>query len=149
MEISPQSLSKYSLFGGVKEDALNFLLQYMKQVEFVQGEKLFSEGDHTNDICFIVSGKVKVSKEGVMLAELGEGEQFGEMFVIDIMPRSADIIGLENGSYLKLNHKDLYRLSIDDRESFILLLLNCSRDISRKLRKLNEKYVELVKSKKE
>ena len=141
MEISPQTLTKYSLFAGIEEDAIRFLMQDMELVHFKQGEKIFSEGDHGSEICFIVSGKVQVAKSGAILAELQEGEQFGEMYVIDIMPRSADVIGSESGSFLKINHRDLCRLSLKDKESFILLLLNCGRDISRRLRRMNELFV--------
>jgi CRP-like cAMP-binding protein len=142
MEISPQTLTKYSLFAGMKEDAIKFLMQYMELVQFKEGEKIFSEGDHGSEICFIVTGKVQVVKSGAILAELQEGQQFGEMYVIDIMPRSADVIGSKSGSLLKINHRDLCRLSLEDKESFILLLLNCGRDISRRLRRMNELFVQ-------
>ena len=142
MEISPQTLAKYSLFAGIKEDVIEFLLQHMKVIHFTKGEKLFREGGHGTEICFLVSGKVQVVKSGVVLAELEEGEQFGEMYVIDMLPRSADVIGSESGSFINLDHRELFGLREMDQESFILLLLNCGRDISRRLRKMNELYVQ-------
>jgi CRP-like cAMP-binding protein len=142
MKLSARSLSQYSLFGGLPEAAIDYLLQYMGQVNFRAGEKIFSEGDTGDEICFIVKGKVQVEKSGVVLAEMGEGEQFGEMYVIDIMPRSADVVGLESGSLIRISHRNLGRLRQKDPEAFTMLLLNCSRDISRRLRRLNDRFVE-------
>lgn len=142
MGISARGLGNYSLFGGIKEEAINYLLQYMGLINFRKGETLFAEGDQGDEICFIVQGRVKVAKSGVVLAELGKGEQFGEMYVIDIMPRSADVIGIEDGSLIKISHRNLRRLSQKDHESFQMLLMNCSREISRRLRKMNELYVQ-------
>ena len=142
MKLSARALSNYSLFGGISEESINFLLQYMGLINFKAGEKIFAEGDPGSEICFIMQGKVRVEKSGIALAELGEGEQFGEMYVIDIMPRSADVIGVENGALIKISHRNLHRLSQHDGEAFTLLLLNCSREISRRLRRMNDLYIQ-------
>jgi len=142
MNLSARVLRQYSLFSDIDEGAINFLLQYMGQVNFREGETIFAEGDPGDEICFIVQGRVKVEKSGTVLAELGEGQQVGGMFVIDVMPRSADVIGLESGSLIRISHRNLHRLRQKDPDAFTTLLLNCSRDISRRLRKMNERFAE-------
>ena len=53
----------------------------------------------------ICSGKVKIAKETASgeklhIAELGPGDFFGEMTVLDNAPRSADVIALEESKCL-------------------------------------------------
>jgi len=149
MEISPQTLATYSLFAGIKEDVIEYLMQHMEVIDFKKGEMLFRDGDHGSEICFLLSGKVQVVKSGVVLAELQQGEQFGEMYMIDMLSRSADVIGSESGRFINLNHRELLDFRQKDQESFILFLLNCGRDISRRLRRMNELYVQLHKQAKD
>lgn len=66
---------------------------------FSAGEEIFRSGDTARNAYIIEKGKVEVSVESddkkIVIAELGKGELFGEMSMIDDAPRSATITAIE------------------------------------------------------
>jgi len=141
------NLKQYSLFGGLSEDVLELIKALMHKKTFKSGETIFEEGAQGDEVCFLVEGKIEVFSDGIKIGEINEGEQFGEMHMIDIMPRSANIIAQSDVIILALKNKDIFKIRRKSNEAFMMLLMNCGRDISRKLRKMNKKYVALYKKK--
>lgn len=72
----------------------------MKTEQFGAGVRIFAQGDYSEEAYRIVDGSVEISiNEGrakVILATLGVGEVFGEMGMIERMPRSATARALDN-----------------------------------------------------
>jgi CRP-like cAMP-binding protein len=73
------------------------------------------------------------------LRHLGPGDCFGEMALIDMSPRSASVIALEDCSALRLTNADLHRVYQADLEQFALIQMNIARELSRRLRIANER----------
>ncbi|NBS86900.1 MAG: FHA domain-containing protein [Verrucomicrobia bacterium] len=71
----------------------------MSQAIFQPGQMIFREGDTTQEAYRILKGRVEISIAGdgkaVILAQLGEGDIFGEMAMVDERPRSASAQALE------------------------------------------------------
>ena len=65
----------------------------MKQVHYKDGDILFREGEKSAEVYRILRGRVEISLDSnekpVVLAQLGEGDIFGEMAMVDERPRSA------------------------------------------------------------
>lgn len=82
---------------------------------FADGETIFSQGDTGHHLYRILSGKVHIRKEGdlvaTVVAELGEGEMFGESAIIEDRPRSATAIAAGETE-----------LALYDREAFLSAL---------------------------
>ena len=146
MTINIDKLKDYSLFGGLDHETITYLRSLMREEHFKRGQTIFLTGSDGDEVCFIVEGQVSIVAKGNKIAQISEGEQFGEMHIIDIMPRSADVIADTEGRFLALHHGDLFKLRKLDPDAFSLVMLNCSRDISRRLRHMNENYVKLLES---
>ena len=58
---------------------------------------LFAKGDPGNEICFLIEGSVRIISDHIELARLGAGEVFGEMHLLDVMPRRRRRIGAGTG----------------------------------------------------
>lgn len=69
-------------------------------VHYKTGEVIISEGDPSNDVFLIISGKVKITKESgrkqVLLTTQGQNSFFGEMTLIDGKRRSATVTATED-----------------------------------------------------
>lgn len=65
----------------------------MKLVRFEAGEVVFHEGEKSQEAYRILTGRVEITIQGrakpIILAQLSEGDIFGEMAMVDERPRSA------------------------------------------------------------
>jgi CRP-like cAMP-binding protein len=92
----------------------------------------------------ILDGSIAVVKNHIILSELKEGDAFGEMEVLDVMPSVATIKTLAATNVLSLSNRgmrDIYKKNI---EVFSLLIMNLARDLSRRLRRMDEKTAENI-----
>ena len=72
---------------------------FMSVTVFQPGQVIFREGDTSQEAYRILKGRVEISiladGKPVILAQLGEGDIFGEMAMVDERPRSASAQALE------------------------------------------------------
>ena len=129
--------------------SLKQLLRLSKIREYKDGEVIIREGDMDPWLYFLLSGKVRVSKEGVEISVLDKkGDVFGEMRILDGQDRSASVHAIGKTTCLATDTNATDRLSSrDDRANFLLLLYRMFTEfIVIRLRVTNE---ELVRAKKQ
>ena len=84
------------------------------------------------------AGKVAVLKswrgQEYLLRILKEGDCFGEMAVMDLLPRSASIRAVEDCTAIRLSAASLYKIYEHDIKQFALIQMNMGREVSRRLR---------------
>ncbi|PKL05238.1 MAG: cyclic nucleotide-binding protein [Spirochaetae bacterium HGW-Spirochaetae-9] len=136
--IDTNALQKYSLFGGVLPEQIERIKPLFGYARYDADETPMREGDPNDKIYFIIGGRISVSKRGIVIAELGEGETFGEMELIDIMPSIATITALEPLEVVTISNRALYEISKIDTKAFALMVMNLARDLSRRLRRMDE-----------
>ena len=65
---------------------------------FVAGETIVQRGDDADEMFVIRSGEVEIRREGAdedgIMARLGAGDFFGEMSLLESLPRDADVVAL-------------------------------------------------------
>ena len=140
--ITLQTLQKYSLFGGLLEDQIEKILPLMELESYKSGTDIIVEGSPNDKIYFIINGEVSVIKGGAVLSSLVIGETFGEMEVLDVMPSVATIRSLTDVTVMFFSNKGLREIYKQDAKTFSLFIMNLARDLSRRLRKMDEKLVE-------
>jgi CRP-like cAMP-binding protein len=140
--VDSSALQRYSLFGGLLKEQIEIVLPLMEYETYGAGESVIVEGDRNDKIRFIMEGRVVVIKGGRILFEFGEGETFGEMEVLDIMPSVATIKAKEPTNVMSLSNKSLHDVYKHDINVFAMLVMNLARDLSRRLRKMDEKVAE-------
>ncbi len=136
--VDSASLQKYSLFGGLVKEQIERIRPLLGQEGYAAGENIIVEGDRNDRIRFILEGRVAIIRDGVVLTELGEGETFGEMEVLDVMPSVASVRALVPTRVATISNKmlrDVYKM---DAGIFSLVIMNLARDLSRRLRRMDE-----------
>ena len=140
-------LQRTPIFGAIQAPTLEVLLRGTVNVQVPAGAHFFREGEAANAMFVLESGRVSVVKrrEGVdrHLRELSAGDCFGEMALIDMSPRSASVIAVEDCSAIRLTNADLHRVYQADLEQFALIQMNIARELSRRLRIANERLFEI------
>src|SRR5580692_6332422 len=92
-------LQMVELFSGLSHKELRGLRQISREKQFPSGSKIFREGDRGDGLYVIKDGSVQIAHlvgEEVrhIFSQLGPGEIFGEMAVIEDHPRSATAVAL-------------------------------------------------------
>lgn len=82
------------IFSRMKEAGLKSILKSAIQKKSPAGTKLVEEGKGGVGFYLILDGKAEVIRAGKKLAELGAGNFFGELGVIDGAPRTADVVAM-------------------------------------------------------
>ncbi|MCL2444426.1 MAG: cyclic nucleotide-binding domain-containing protein [Treponema sp.] len=138
--MKPSVLQKYSLFGGLMEEQIEGILPFMHEEKYNIDELLITEGKANDKIFFIIEGQVSVTKKDVLLTRFSEGEAFGEIEVLDVMPAAASIKALSPVTVMTISNKSLRDVYKKDVAVFSLIIMNLARDLSRRLRKMDEKF---------
>jgi len=136
--IDINALQKYSLFGGVTSEQIENIKPLLSSEHFEAGECPQVEGQPNDKIFFILSGEVDIIKQGVVIARLKEGETFGEMELLDIMPSIATVRAATPLEVVTISNRALYEISKRDLKTFSMMIMNLARDLSRRLRRMDE-----------
>jgi CRP/FNR family transcriptional regulator, cyclic AMP receptor protein len=113
--INPELLRKTPLFSLLDDQEIAELSQHLDEKTYLAGQLIFSAGQ-SGDAMFIVDeGKVELflqdkTNERVSLGFVEPGELFGEMSLLDKMPRSASAIAITNTHMLIVDREDLLLL---------------------------------------
>ncbi len=140
-----QLLRRVSLFSGLKEDELDALAEVTARKTFQKHSVILLAEEEGNSLFIIQKGRVKVSilsEDGreIVLTLLGDGEFFGEMSLLDGLPRSATVIALEDTEALMLRREDLLRLIERTPQIAIKLMA----ELTIRLRKTDQKIESLA-----
>jgi CRP-like cAMP-binding protein len=139
--LDAKGLQKYSLFGGLLEEQIDAILPMMKQEKYNPGDIILPEKTPNDKIFFIVEGRVSVIKGETTIIDLAEGNTFGEMEVLDVMPAAATIKAVTGVTVMSISNTAFREIYKSDIKSFSLILMNLARDLSRRLRVTNEMAV--------
>lgn len=134
------------LFGGMSANALEALVSRAACVERAAGQCFFNEGDAAQSMFVLAQGGVSVRKRWkgreILLRELKRGDCFGEMALIDYVPRSATVCAVESSVAIEITADALLKLYESDVEQFAIIQMNIAREISRRLRALEQRLFE-------
>jgi len=136
----PEILKKYNLFGGLMEEQIESILHLMQHEEFDSEETIITQGKPNDKIYFIIEGSVSAIKHDIVLARFSEGDTFGEMEVLDVMPAVASIKSNTKIKLMSISNKALREIYKIDVKIFSLIVMNLARDLCRRLRKMNERF---------
>ncbi len=76
-----------------------------------------------------------------LLRILEQGDCFGEIVLLDLCPRSASVLAVEDCVAIERSAPSLHSLYEKDVEQFAMIEMNMGREISRRLRESDERLL--------
>jgi PPM family protein phosphatase len=139
-------LHKMPLFRFLTYQELVRVLNITNVREYEPGDAVVDEGEEGDQLFIVLSGKVKVHSGEAVYTELGQGQHFGEMALIDKAERSASVTALEPSKLLTIRRREFFDMVRKDHDvavkllwSFLGVLAQRLRSTSRELGKARDR----------
>jgi signal transduction histidine kinase len=139
------TLEASKLFRQLSPAELKAVRLVAREQRFSAGQEIFKEGDNGDGVYVVQNGLVEISAPvaqdtRLVLSQIGPGDMFGEMAVIDYKPRSACAVAKSDSLVLFIPRAEM--LSLIERSPVLALAL--LREISNRLREFNRLYLREV-----
>jgi len=150
MEEVARLLRGSELFAGLPEEKVRQVLSIGRARTYNTGETIIAEGEPSDELYIVQKGMVEVLVSGGALhdvpgppeptpvVQLGRGQVFGEMALVDQGVRSATVRCIQDDTVLFVVPREAFwRLCDADHHIGYVVMRNIARDLSFKLRHRN------------
>jgi CRP-like cAMP-binding protein len=100
-----EKLREIPLFRDLDQTKCKLVAMSSDRLHYSPGDAVFSQGDPSDAVYFMLTGRIRVSREyhgrDIELAELAGGAVLGETGVICGRPRSASVVAIEETTMLR------------------------------------------------
>ena len=110
MGLEASRLKGIPLFEKFSEDELRQIAPFAEEVSVEDGEVLVREGDYSYEFMAIEEGSARVTRHGETVAELGPGDFFGEIGLLEKSFRTATVEATAPMRLITLTGWDLARV---------------------------------------
>ncbi len=129
-----QLLQGVSLFADLADPALTSIAEVAIEVEFPAGRAIVRQGEVGTGFYLIAGGRARVVRDGATVAELGPGEFFGELSLLDGRPRIATVTAIEATTCLAIASWDFETL-LNAQPGVAIAIL---RGVAQRLREVSD-----------
>ncbi|MDA8793981.1 cyclic nucleotide-binding domain-containing protein [Bacteriovoracaceae bacterium] len=133
------------LFYELFDKEVDAIIENCNVMSLEEGQKVFAENDEGDEIFIILTGACSVQKSGLNLVNLGKGDLFGEMVLLDERRRTADVVASTYTDILVLSYGNIFNLYKKNPRVFSILILNLSRLLAKRLKDTSEQIKGLRK----
>jgi len=103
-------LKRIPIFADVPDEELRVVTTFATSEEFPEGKVILREGDFSNHLYAIEEGTAKATRDGEEIGQLGPGDIFGEVGLLEKEKRAASIEATSRLRAIKIEHWELQRL---------------------------------------
>ncbi|MGA2643048.1 MAG: GGDEF domain-containing protein [Spirochaetia bacterium] len=136
-------LKRASLFSQLDPDELTLIARYSGYKKFKPDEVIFRQGTHREELYLVKEGSVSIRRRGEEEAEqeiarFVDGEVFGEMDLLDTVPRSASAVAEVTATLLVFpDGIEFARLLDTHPDTFARILRKLLGEIARRIRAID------------
>ena len=103
-------LKRIPIFADVPDEDLTVITTFASTDEVPEGKTIVKQGDYANAFMAIEEGTAKVTRDGEQVGELGAGDIFGEIGLIEKEKRTATVEATSRVRLIKIEHWELQRM---------------------------------------
>jgi CRP-like cAMP-binding protein len=103
-------LKRIPIFEDVPDEDLRVVTTFATSDEVAEGTQIVKEGDYANHFMAIEEGTAEVTRDGEAVGELGSGDIFGEIGLLEKEKRSATVTATSRVRLIKIERWELQRL---------------------------------------
>jgi len=145
------------LFTGVDNEAFSKFAQVASYRRYQPGQVIIEEGERKDEIMVIEEGQVEVYKGDLSLyaddqkiatisgdrkfCDVFRGDILGEMSLIDVEPASASVRAVSEVGIWSMKREDFAAVLRKDLTTYIVIITNIARILSRRLRDAGKVYL--------
>jgi CRP/FNR family transcriptional regulator, cyclic AMP receptor protein len=108
--LDPSRLKSIPLFQTVSDEELREIAPFAEEVHVDSGTELVREGDFSYEFMAIEEGSAEVLREGQHVADLGPGDFFGEIGLLEKDRRTATVVAKTDMRLVTLTGWDFKRM---------------------------------------
>jgi CRP/FNR family transcriptional regulator, cyclic AMP receptor protein len=108
--LEPDRLKSIPLFQTVSEEELSQIAPFADEVQVEGGTQLVREGDFSYEFFAIEQGEAEVTRDGGHVADLGPGDFFGEIGLLEKDLRTASVTAKSDMRLITLTGWDIKRM---------------------------------------
>jgi CRP/FNR family cyclic AMP-dependent transcriptional regulator len=135
---TPTLLDRHPLLANLPPAQLERIARAGEIESYNPGEPIVAEGALGDALFLILSGQTAVHHDGKTFATLGGGDLFGEMSLVEPVPRSASVTAMSPTFVFRLPHTALRALISEDSQAASVLLVQIVKILSDRLRRANQ-----------
>jgi CRP/FNR family transcriptional regulator, cyclic AMP receptor protein len=103
-------LKRIPIFQDVPDEDLRVVTTFASSDEVAEGTQIVKEGDYANHFMAIEDGTAEVTRDGQKVGELGPGDIFGEIGLLEKEKRGATVTATSRVRLIKIERWELQRL---------------------------------------
>jgi diguanylate cyclase (GGDEF)-like protein len=149
LKVSIDFLKNIALFSTLSDEELSHFVKLLNPFEIPMKKTIFQEGDPGDKMYVVTKGKVGISvkipeNKELEIAEITEGNFFGEMSIFDNSPRSATCFTKEDSSLLSLSNEDFYNSIEENPQAAIKIMYKMVNIIAGRLNTIGALISDMV-----
>jgi CRP-like cAMP-binding protein len=134
---TPTLLENHPLLVNLPPEQLERISRTGEIETYNPGEPIVVEGSLGDALFLILSGQIAVHRGSKTFATLEGGDLFGEMSLVEPVPRSASVTAMSPAFVFRLPHDALRALISEDSQAASVLLVRIVKTLSERLRRAN------------
>jgi CRP-like cAMP-binding protein len=104
--VKPERLKKIPLFSDLSGEDLQRLGSWTDEVDLPAGKPLIHQGNFPHEFMVLESGTAEVTHDGQHLADLGPGDFFGEMALLEEQRRMASVVTTSDATIIVMHSRN-------------------------------------------
>jgi len=132
-------LQSVPIFHGLDISLIRRIMPLLHREEYKKDSKIIEEGNIGNSMFIILSGSVRVTKYGqdkqeILISNMHEGSYFGELSLVDNLPRSANVLANQDSMLLSLGKYAFEKLLNENKDFAVTFYKNCMMETMSRIR---------------